>query len=42
MGIFLVFGILSLAIFVCISNVVFGLVARAQTKRQTLGLQSKK
>jgi hypothetical protein len=42
MGILLVFGILGLAIFVCISNTVFALVARTQTKRQTLGLQSKK
>ncbi len=41
MGIILVFVILSLAVFVCISNAVFSLVARARTKPQPPGLRPK-
>ena len=41
MGIIFVFGILSLAVFVCISNTVFNLVAGSRTKRQAPGLRSK-
>jgi hypothetical protein len=41
MGIFLVFAILSLAVFVCISNAVFSLVGRTQPKRKSSGLQTK-
>jgi hypothetical protein len=41
MGFFLVLAVLSLAIFVCISNAVFSLVARTRTKTSSLGAPNK-
>jgi hypothetical protein len=41
MGFILVLAILSLAIFVCISNTVFSLVARARTKPRPPDLKTK-
>jgi hypothetical protein len=41
MGIILVFLILSLAVFVCISNAVFNLAGRIHTKRRQPGSQVK-
>ena len=41
MGFVFVLAVLSLAIFVCISNTVFSLVARAQTNSRSSGRQTK-